>query len=225
MSRASWLAAIACGLLALGAFPAGPRNAFLAPAAWAQNIGKRTVSGTVLNESSQPVVGATVFLKNEKTKTIRSYDSTADGHFHFCPGRYEHRLRSVGGEGRQEERDQNRQLVGRPQGLHLGSEAEVSYADVRVAAEASHDSRRRDKRRCRPACRLTLPAFSSPAHSAAPGWPGPLTRASPGRQRIPPSSSCRARYCSTCLGLAAITSSISFSIAEESVICCGFSRS
>ena len=34
-----------------------------------------------------------------------------------------------------------------------------------------------------------------------------------------------ARYCSTCLGLAAITSSISFSIAEASVICCGFSRS
>jgi hypothetical protein len=42
------------------------------------------VSGTVLGESSEPVVGATVFLKNLKTKTIRSYTSTADGHFHFA---------------------------------------------------------------------------------------------------------------------------------------------
>jgi hypothetical protein len=56
----------------------------LAPAAWGQNIGERTVSGTVLNESSQPVVGATVFLKNEKTKSIRSYISSANGHFHFA---------------------------------------------------------------------------------------------------------------------------------------------
>src|SRR5580692_860224 len=34
-----------------------------------------------------------------------------------------------------------------------------------------------------------------------------------------------ARYCSTCLGLARMISSITFSIAEESVICCGFSFS
>ena len=83
MSRARWLAAIACGLMALGAIPSGSRFALSAPAAWAQNIGDRTVSGTVLNESGQPVVGATVFLKNEKTKTIRSYISTAIGHFRF----------------------------------------------------------------------------------------------------------------------------------------------
>jgi hypothetical protein len=84
MSRATWLAAMACGLLALGAIPAGSRCALSAPAAWGQNIGERTVTGTVLNENSQPVVGATVFLKNEKTKAIRSYISTADGHFHFA---------------------------------------------------------------------------------------------------------------------------------------------
>jgi hypothetical protein len=84
MSRASWLAAIACGLLALGAMPAGRGGVLSAAAAWGQNIGERTVSGTVLNENSQPVVGATVFLKNEKTKSIRSYISTADGHFHFA---------------------------------------------------------------------------------------------------------------------------------------------
>ncbi len=83
MSRASWLAAVACGLLALGAIPSGSRNALSAPAAWSQNIGDRTVSGTILSESGQPVVGATVFLKNEKTKAIRSYISTAGGHFRF----------------------------------------------------------------------------------------------------------------------------------------------
>jgi hypothetical protein len=55
-----------------------------APAAFGQNIGERTVSGTVLSDSSQPVAGATVFLKNQKTKAIRSYSSTTDGHFHFA---------------------------------------------------------------------------------------------------------------------------------------------
>jgi hypothetical protein len=83
MSRATWLAAIACGLLALGAIPSGSSCALSAGAAWGQNLGERTVSGTILDENSQPVVGATVFLKNEKTKAIRSYISTADGHFRF----------------------------------------------------------------------------------------------------------------------------------------------
>ncbi len=64
--------------------PSGSRFALSAPAAWGQNIGDRTVSGTILDATArQPVVGATVFLKNEKTKAIRSYISTADGHFRF----------------------------------------------------------------------------------------------------------------------------------------------
>ena len=85
MSGAARLAAVVCGLLVLGAVPAGSRGALFAPAAaWGQNMGERTVSGAVLNESSQPVTGATVFLKNLKTKAIRSYTSTADGHFHFA---------------------------------------------------------------------------------------------------------------------------------------------
>lgn len=83
MSRASWLAAIACGLFTLGAIPSGSKCGLSAPAAWGQNMGDRTVSGTILDENSQRVVGATVFLKNEKTKAIRSYISTADGHFRF----------------------------------------------------------------------------------------------------------------------------------------------
>ena len=84
MSRAGVLAAIGFSLFALGAIPAGPRNAILGPAASAQNIGMRTVSGTVLTTGSEPVSGATVFLRNEKTKTIRSFDSLANGHFHFA---------------------------------------------------------------------------------------------------------------------------------------------
>ena len=84
MSRAGLVAATVLSLLAFGALPAGPRNMLISSAAWAQNIGMRTVSGTVLNASSEPVPGATVFLKDEKSKTIRSFDSTADGHFHFA---------------------------------------------------------------------------------------------------------------------------------------------
>jgi hypothetical protein len=85
MSRASLLAAGALSFFALVAVIPGSRSTLFAPVAMAQNVGgMRTVSGTVLNAGSQPVIGATVFLKNEKTKTIRSYDSTADGHFHFA---------------------------------------------------------------------------------------------------------------------------------------------
>jgi hypothetical protein len=85
MNRAGWLAAIACGLLALGAVPAGVRGGMFAPTqAQAQNLGQRMVTGTVLDAESKPVIGATVFLKNQKTRAIRSYSSTADGHFHFA---------------------------------------------------------------------------------------------------------------------------------------------
>jgi len=78
-----WLAAAAFAAMAAGVIPSGPSGA-LAPAAHAQNFGERTVSGTVLNAESAPVSGATVFLKNQKTKTIRSFSSIANGHFHFA---------------------------------------------------------------------------------------------------------------------------------------------
>jgi hypothetical protein len=85
MSRASWLAAIFCGVTVMGSVLAGPRGgAILSTAAWGQNMGLRTVSGTVLNAAAEPVPSATVFLKNQKTKAIRSYTSTADGHYHFA---------------------------------------------------------------------------------------------------------------------------------------------
>jgi len=55
-----------------------------APAAYAQNLGQRTVSGLVVDSNSTPVSGATVFLRNTKTKSIRSYTSSSDGHFRFA---------------------------------------------------------------------------------------------------------------------------------------------
>ncbi|HEV2136799.1 MAG TPA: carboxypeptidase-like regulatory domain-containing protein [Terracidiphilus sp.] len=55
-----------------------------APLAQAQNFGQRTVTGTVLDPKSDPVVGAIVFLENQKSKTIRSYSSDNKGHFNFA---------------------------------------------------------------------------------------------------------------------------------------------
>jgi hypothetical protein len=52
--------------------------------AFAQNLGQRTVSGAVVDSSAAPVGGATVFLKNTKTKSIRSYTSSSDGRFRFA---------------------------------------------------------------------------------------------------------------------------------------------
>lgn len=82
--RRTALLAITFGALSAGIVPFGAKHSLLAPAAQAQNIGERTVSGAVLDADSNPVQGATVFLRNEKTKSIRSYTSTANGHFHFA---------------------------------------------------------------------------------------------------------------------------------------------
>ena len=78
-------ASLAFAGLAAGLVSLGSRNALIAPSsAMAQNLGQRVVSGAVLDESSRPVVGATVFLKNVKTKAIRSYTSTSMGHYYFA---------------------------------------------------------------------------------------------------------------------------------------------
>lgn len=52
--------------------------------AYAQNLGQRNVAGLVLDTDSAPVQGATVFLKNQKTKAIRSYTSAGNGSFRFA---------------------------------------------------------------------------------------------------------------------------------------------
>jgi len=50
----------------------------------AQNMGQRNVTGSVVDDTSTPVAGATVFLKNQKTKSIRSYTSSSNGRFRFA---------------------------------------------------------------------------------------------------------------------------------------------
>ena len=51
--------------------------------AHAQNLGQRNVAGLVV-EGDSPVHGATVFLRNTKTKAIRSYTSESNGRFRFA---------------------------------------------------------------------------------------------------------------------------------------------
>lgn len=77
------LAAWAIGvILAAGAVTQAPHgNSFRA---LAQNLGQRNVSGSVVDGDSNPVAGAVVFLKNQKSKSIRSYTTATDGRFHFA---------------------------------------------------------------------------------------------------------------------------------------------
>ena len=83
--RTSWVAGVAFAALAAGLVPMASRGGWLAsPMAQAQNLGQRVVSGRVVDGDAADVPGATVFLKNLKTKSIRSYSSTADGKFRFA---------------------------------------------------------------------------------------------------------------------------------------------
>lgn len=79
--RTRFVAGAALAALALGIAPLCSRAGW--PAAQAQNLGQRAVDGIVLDASSDPISGATVFLRNSKNKTIRSYTSTKDGRFRF----------------------------------------------------------------------------------------------------------------------------------------------
>ena len=54
------------------------------PEARAQNLGMRIVNGRVLDAGSAAVQGATVFLRDSKTKSIRSYTSAEEGRFRFA---------------------------------------------------------------------------------------------------------------------------------------------
>jgi hypothetical protein len=88
LNRTSLLAGVACAALAAGVVPVGSRGGpigfGLGPAmAQAQNLGQRVVSGYVVDANSKPAGGATVFLRDLKTKSIRSYTSAADGKFRF----------------------------------------------------------------------------------------------------------------------------------------------
>jgi carboxypeptidase family protein len=79
-SRARMMAWALFAALTLGAIPSITNYS----TAYAQNLGQRSVSGLVLDADSAPVQGATVFLKNSKTKAIRSYTSASNGRFRFA---------------------------------------------------------------------------------------------------------------------------------------------
>jgi hypothetical protein len=82
LNRAGMAAAVVYAALAVGLVPMA-RNGGL-PAAQAQNLGQRVVTGSVIDADSAAVTGATVFLQNLKTKSIRSYTSAKDGRFRFA---------------------------------------------------------------------------------------------------------------------------------------------
>jgi hypothetical protein len=81
LGPAKVLAGVAFAFLTLGMVPVG--GLVSPPRALAQNIGQRVVDGTVVDASSSVVSGATVFLKDLKTKTIRSFTSDPQGKFRF----------------------------------------------------------------------------------------------------------------------------------------------
>lgn len=78
------LTAVTFAILTAGVVPASLVGGLLSPPlAWAQNIGQRVVIGIVVDANSNIVSGATVFLKDPKTKTIRSFTSDPAGKFRF----------------------------------------------------------------------------------------------------------------------------------------------
>lgn len=80
-ARTRWATAAVLAALALGV---GPRNLRIAATAVAQVPGQRAVAGVVVDANENAVSGATVFLRNSKTKMIRSYTSAKDGQFRFA---------------------------------------------------------------------------------------------------------------------------------------------
>jgi hypothetical protein len=79
---AKWAAVAIFVALASGLAVLGPHEGSFT--AQAQNLGQRSVAGAVVDDASSPVSGATVFLKNQKTKSIRSYTSSNAGRFYFA---------------------------------------------------------------------------------------------------------------------------------------------
>jgi len=89
LNRTSLAAGVAFALLVAGlVFPASQssQSGFgLGPVcAQAQNLGQRVVMGAVVDANSAPVASATVFLRDLKSKSIRSYTTTEKGRFRFA---------------------------------------------------------------------------------------------------------------------------------------------
>ncbi|MGC9158637.1 MAG: carboxypeptidase-like regulatory domain-containing protein [Terracidiphilus sp.] len=89
LSSISRVAGLAFAFLAVGLFPwpspdGGAAFRMGPVAAEAQNLGERVVAGDVVDANGSLVAGATVFLKNVKSKTIRSFTTTPQGRFQFA---------------------------------------------------------------------------------------------------------------------------------------------
>jgi hypothetical protein len=89
LNRKSLVAGAAMALLATGIVPLGPlgteSGSGLGPfVAQAQNLGQRVVMGAVVDANSVPVASATVFLRDLKSKNLRSYTTTDKGRFRFA---------------------------------------------------------------------------------------------------------------------------------------------
>jgi Carboxypeptidase regulatory-like domain len=82
LPRARMAAVVMFMGLASGMVPTGQHP--MLPQAQAQNIGQRVVMGSVVDADAAAVSGATVFLRNTKTKSIRSYTSSKEGRFRFA---------------------------------------------------------------------------------------------------------------------------------------------
>jgi hypothetical protein len=78
-------AGVAFVILFAGLIPLGSRGGLFGTfSAQAQTQGQRVVMGVVVDGNSAPVAGATVFLKDVKSKAIRSYTATDKGRFRFA---------------------------------------------------------------------------------------------------------------------------------------------
>lgn len=84
MKRTSWAAGAVFAVLAAGLVPMAYQDGVGPSVAQAQNLGQRVVSGAVVDANSAPVASATVFLKDLKSKTIRSYSTDEKGRFRFA---------------------------------------------------------------------------------------------------------------------------------------------
>jgi hypothetical protein len=87
LNRTIFAAGAAFALLAAGLVPIGSRDGSTGIGSFkaeAQNLGFRVVFGNVVDANSAPVVGATVFLKDIKSKAIRSYSTVEQGRFRFA---------------------------------------------------------------------------------------------------------------------------------------------
>ncbi|MGA3046457.1 MAG: carboxypeptidase-like regulatory domain-containing protein [Terracidiphilus sp.] len=83
-SRGGTVAVLVFAVLAAGMVPVGWLGGEMEPPmARAQNLGMRVVEGFVVNGDSAPLAGATVFLKDLKSRNIRSYTSDSDGKYRF----------------------------------------------------------------------------------------------------------------------------------------------